>query len=117
MNVEAYNLDSLRALVRSLQDETSVVRPCWIRRMLHMRRRDIFDKKLDCIEAYDPDQGGRILDTFITKELANQFFPCFGEERTYMPEEEPREDIFLSVITGWDASICPKTSVERKIIL
>lgn len=116
MNVEAYNLDSLRALVRSLQDENLRLKALLDQANVAYETADIFDKKLDCIEAYDPDQGGRILDTFITKELANQFFPCFGEERTYMPEEEPREDIFLSVITGGMPVYVPN-SVERKYIV
>ena len=74
MNVEAYNLDSLRALVRSLQDENLRLKALLDQANVAYETADIFDKKLDCIEAYDPDQGGRILDTFITKELANQFF-------------------------------------------
>ena len=74
-----YNLDSLRALVRSLQDENLRLKALLDQANVAYETADIFDKKLDCIEAYDPDQGGRILDTFITKELANQFFSMFGE--------------------------------------
>ena len=77
MNVEAYNLDSLRALIRSLQDENLRLKALLDQANVAYETADIFDKKLDCIEVYDPDQGGRILDTFITKELANQFFSMF----------------------------------------
>ena len=77
MNVEAYNLDSLRALIRSIQDENLRLKALLDQANVAYETADIFDKKLDCIEAYDPDQGGRILDTFITKELANQFFSMF----------------------------------------
>lgn len=116
MNVEAYNLDSLRALVRSLQDENLRLKALLDQANVAYETADIFDKKLDCIEAYDPDQGGRILDTFITKELANQFFSMFWGRTDVYARRGAREDIFLSVITGGMPVYVPN-SVERKYIV
>lgn len=113
MNVEAYNLDSLRALVRSLQDENLRLKALLDQANVAYETADIFDKKLDCIEAYDPDQGGRILDTFITKELANQFFSMFWGRTDVYARRGAKGGYFPQCNNRWDASICPKQRGEK----
>ena len=116
MNVEAYNLDSLRALVRSLQDENLRLKALLDQANVAYETADIFDKKLDCIEAYDPDQGGRILDTFITKELANQFFSMFWGRTDVYARRGAKGGYFPQCNNRWDAVYVPN-SVERKYIV
>ena len=113
MNVEAYNLDSLRALIRSLQDENLRLKALLDQANVAYETADIFDKKLDCIEAYDPDQGGRILDTFITKELANQFFSMFWGRTDVYARRGAKGGYFPQCNNRWDASICPKQRGEK----
>ena len=38
---------------------------------------NVFEEKIEQIEEYDPDQGGRIQSKYITEELANKFFSMF----------------------------------------
>ena len=113
MNVEAYNLDSLRALIRSLQDENLRLKALLDQANVAYETADIFDKKLDCIEVYDPDQGGRILDTFITKELANQFFSMFWGRTDVYARRGAKGGYFPQCNNRWDASICPKQRGEK----
>ena len=47
MNVEAYNLDSLRALVRSLQDENLRLKALLDQANVAYETAYIFDKKVD----------------------------------------------------------------------
>ncbi len=77
MHIQAYNLDSLRKIIRSLQDENRRLKDQLSRANIPCEMSNIFIEKIENIEEYDPDQGGRILDRYITKDLANQFFFIF----------------------------------------
>lgn len=99
MHIQAYNLDSLRKIIRSLQDENRRLRDQLSRANIPCETSNIFIEKIENIEEYDPDQGGRILDRYITKDLANQFFHFSGAERMCMLKEEEKAAIFHSAIT------------------
>lgn len=60
MNVEAYDLDSLRKLVRSLQDENRRLKELLDKADIAYESENVFDEKIESIEEYDSDQGGRI---------------------------------------------------------
>ena len=77
MNIEAYNLDSLRRLVRSLQDENKRLKQQLDKANIPYDTENVFAKKIENIQEYDPDQGGRILNQFITKDLVNRYFSMF----------------------------------------
>ena len=100
MNIKAHNLDSLRNLVRTLQTENKRLKELLEQSNIPYEPSNIFDTKIENTQEYDLDQGGRILDKYITRDLANQFFPCFGAEPMCMPKEAQRVDIFLSATTG-----------------
>ena len=77
MNVEAYDLDSLRKLVRSLQDENRRLKELLDKADIAYESENVFDEKIESIEEYDSDQGGRIQNKYITEELANKYFAMF----------------------------------------
>lgn len=56
MNIEAYNLDSLRKLIRSLQDENRRLKEQLDKANIAYSPQNIFDEKTTTIEEYDPDQ-------------------------------------------------------------
>lgn len=60
MNIESYNLDSLRELVRKLQIENSELKAILDKQGVLYEPKDIFDESVEEAEAYDPDQGGRL---------------------------------------------------------
>ena len=84
MNIEAYDLDSLRKIVRALQKENEALKS-------QLKKADIafddfnpFEETIESINDYDPDQGERILGRYITENLARRFFAMFwGREDVY----------------------------------
>ena len=77
MNIEEYNLDSLRELVRNLQEENRALREELKRNHLPQVPGEAFEKSGRHPEDYDADQGGRIQSAFIDDRKANQFFSMF----------------------------------------
>jgi hypothetical protein len=77
MNITAYNLDSLRRLVRSLLSENRRLKEQLKSAKIPYEAENIFLKKIENMEEYDPDQGERILRKEITEDLANKFFVMF----------------------------------------
>ena len=55
MNIEAYNLDSLRRLVRSLQDENKKLKAQLNKANIAYEPEHVFDEKIENAEEYDPD--------------------------------------------------------------
>lgn len=56
MNIEAYNLDSLRKLVRSLQNENKRLKEQLEKANIPYDSENVFAEKIENIEEYDPDQ-------------------------------------------------------------
>lgn len=77
MNIEAYNLDSLRKLVRSLQEENRRLKIQLEKANIAYESANAFEEKIENIEEYDPDEGGRIQSKYITEEFANKYFAMF----------------------------------------
>ena len=113
MNIEAYNLDSLRRLVRELQIENKKLKAELEKNGIVCESKDLFENNMETLNAYDPDQGGRIISRYITQEMVKKYFPCFGEELMFMPNGVKMEVIFLSVtIDGMIAYVL--SSREKK---
>ena len=70
MNIEAYNLDSLRKLVRDLQKENRKLKNQLDKANIAYDSESIFDETIESAVEYDPDQGERIIGKYITEELA-----------------------------------------------
>ena len=61
MNIEAYDIDSLRKLVRSLQNENTVLKAQLQKANIPYEDYSHFEEKIENLENYDPDQGERII--------------------------------------------------------
>lgn len=113
MNVEAYNLDSLRKLVRSLQDENRRLKETLEKANIAYEKENVFENKIENIEEYDPDQGGRILDRYITKDLANRYFSMFWGRTDVYARRGAKGGYFPQCNNRWNAEICPKQRGEK----
>lgn len=113
MNIEAYNLDSLRKLVRSLQDENKRLKEQLEKANIPYDAENIFAEKIENIEEYDPDQGGRILDKYITRDLANQYFSMFWGRTDVYAKRGTKGGYFPQCNHRWDNQICPKQRGEK----
>ena len=115
MNIEAYDLDSLRKIVRTLQKENEALRSQLKKADIAFDAPNPFDKTIESINEYDPDQGERIHGRYITEDLAKRYFACFGVEKMFMPKEERMVDIFRSVITD-GVMLCVQNNVVKNIL-
>lgn len=108
MNIEAYNLDSLRKLVRSLQDENRRLKEQLNKADIDYESEDFFEEKLETMEEYDPDQGERIQYKYITEELANRFFAMFWGRTDVYAKRGTKGGYFPQCDHRWNDRICPK---------
>ena len=99
MNIEAYDIDSLRKLVRSLQNENTVLKAQLQKANIPYEDYSHFEEKIENLENYDPDQGERIINPeYITDDMQKGILPCFGDGRMYLQREARMADIFLNAI-------------------
>jgi len=113
MNIEAYNLDSLRKLVRSLQDENRRLKEQLNKADIDYESEDFFEEKLETMEEYDPDQGERIQYKYITEELANRFFAMFWGRTDVYAKRGTKGGYFPQCDHRWNDRICPKQHGEK----
>lgn len=85
MNVEAYDVDSLRKMVRILEYENRLLKDKLKKASIPYDEVNPFEEKIESAEKYDPDQGERIVNpSFISEEMAIRFFSMFwGREDVY----------------------------------
>jgi len=113
MNIEAYNLDSLRKLVRNLQDENKRLKELLDKADVAYESKNVFEEKIETIEEYDPDQGGRIQSKYITEELANRFFAMFWGRMDVYAKRGTKGGYFPQCDNRWNNRICPKQRGEK----
>lgn len=89
MNIEAYNLDTLRKLVRDLQKENKELRALLQKANVPCAQSEAFLDTPEKAEDYDPDQGARILRQPVDLEMAKRFYGMFwgrdGCDRSISP--------------------------------
>ncbi len=108
MNIEAYNLDSLRKLVRSLQAENRRLKAQLEKAKIAYESENVFEEKIENIEEYDPDQGGRIQSKYITEALANKYFAMFWGRTDVYAKRGTKGGYFPQCNNRWNNRICPK---------
>ena len=108
MNIEAYDLDSLRKLVRRLQAENARLKEQLAKANIAYESENIFEEKIENMEEYDPDQGGRILNKYITKEMVNQYFSMFWGRMDVYAKRGKNGGYFPQCNHRWNDRICPK---------
>ena len=77
MNIDSYNLDSLRALVRKLEKENQSLKQKLSEANIPYDSENIFSETSAENAEYDPDQGGRIIERYITEDMAKWYFSMF----------------------------------------
>lgn len=113
MNIEAYNLDSLRRLVRSLQDENKILKVQLEKANIAYEPEHVFDEKIENAEEYDPDQGGRILSKYITEDMVSKYFAMFWGRTDVYAKRGIKGGYFPQCNNRWNAGICPKQRGEK----
>jgi hypothetical protein len=113
MSVEAYNLDSLRKLVRSLQRENKELRELLEKSEIPYGKSEAFSISLTSVQEYDPDQGARIDNQLIDKDIATKFFSMFWGREDVFAKRAKSGSYFPQCANRWESSKCPKQRGER----
>ncbi len=113
MNIEAYNLDSLRRLIRSLQDENKRLKAQLNKANIAYESEHVFEEKIETAEEYDPDQGGRILSKYITEDMVNKYFAMFWGRTDVYAKRGTKGGYFPQCNNRWNNRICPKQRGEK----
>ena len=113
MNIEAYNLDSLRKLVRDLQKENRKLKNQLDKANIAYDSESIFDERIESAVEYDPDQGERIIGKYITEELAKKFFAMFWGRTDVYAKRGKNGGYFPQCNHRWNDRICPKQRGEK----
>lgn len=113
MNIEAYNLDSLRKLVRSLQEENRRLKTQLDKANIAYEPSNVFEERIESGGEYDPDQGGRILSRYITEDLAKQYFAMFWGRTDVYAKRGTKGGYFPQCDNRWNEQKCPKQRGEK----
>ena len=113
MNIEAYNLDSLRKLIRDLQDENKRLKMQLEKANIAYESENLFEEKIETNEEYDPDQGERILSKYITEDLVNKYFAMFWGRTDVYAKRGTKGGYFPQCNHRWKERICPKQRGEK----
>ena len=78
MNIEAFDTDILRQLVRNLQNENQKLKEKLDKAQIPYETTDFFEQANRKSDEYDLDQGGRIVyPGYITENMTKRFFSMF----------------------------------------
>ena len=108
MNIEGENLDTLRSLIRKLQNENMHLKEKLNKAGISFCDEEVFEEKTKELQEYDLDQGGRINNVYITDDLANYFFYMFWGRTDVYAKRGKNGGYFPQCDNRWDNVICPK---------
>ena len=113
MNIEAYNLDSLRKLVRDLEKENKELRKLLDKAEIPYANNNAFTENIVDFEEYDLDQGGRINSQYIDKQLATKFFSMFWGREDVFAKRAKNGSYYPQCDNRWNNELCPKQRNEK----
>lgn len=113
MRVDEHNLNSLREIVRRLQDENSKLKALLNEKGISYEQKDIIDA-LPKQSDYDEDQGGRIIPLNPTIEMAKEFYSYFWGRTDVYARRGKNGGYYPQCASRWDNLNCPKAKDEKK---
>ena len=109
MNIEAFNTDTLRKLVRNLQDENKKLKEKLDEANIPYEEINLFEQPINKSAEYDPDQGGRIIHPgYITENMAKRFFAMFWGREDVYAKRARNGGYFPQCDNRWNSYLCPK---------
>ncbi len=112
MNIESYNLDSLRSLVRKLIEENNNLKKQLSDADIPFESVNLFDDIAEN-DDYDEDQAGRIYEKSISEEVANHFYAMFWGRTDVYAKRSKNGNYFPQCENRWN-ECCPIQSGEAK---
>ena len=114
MNIEAYDKDSLRKIVRMLERENKSLKEKLDKANIPYESINPFEENLEKAEDHDPDQGARIINPpFITEKMAVRFFSMFWGREDVYAKRGKKGGHFPQCDNRWNSSLCPKQQGKK----
>lgn len=114
MNIEAYDADSLRKMVRLLEYENKILKDKLKKAGIYYEEVNPFEEKIESAEEYDLDQGNRIVNPpYITEKMAIRFFSMFWGREDVYARRGKNGGYFPQCANRWNDRLCPKQRKEK----
>ena len=114
LNIEAYDVDSLRKMVRLLEYENKILKDKLKKAGISYEEVNPFEEKIESAEEYDLDQGSRIVNPpYITKKMAIRFFSMFWGREDVYARRGKNGGYFPQCANRWNDRLCPKQRKEK----
>ena len=114
MNIEAYDADSLRKMVRLLEYENKILKDKLKKAGISCEEVNPFEEKIESAEEYDLDQGNRIVNPpYITEKMAIRFFSMFWGREDVYARRGKNGGYFPQCANRWNDRLCPKQRKEK----
>ena len=114
MNIEAYDADSLRKMVRLLEYENKILKDKLKEAGIYYEEVNPFEEKIESAEEYDLDQGNRIVNPpYITEKMAIRFFSMFWGREDVYARRGKNGGYFPQCANRWNDRLCPKQRKEK----
>ena len=114
MNIEAYDLDSLRKLIRELQTENRSLRELLSEKRIPCDISSAFQSDAQAPDEYDPDQASRIIPFSVDDDTARRFYGMFWGRTDVFAKRGKNGGYFPQCENRWDAVHCPKQRGEKQ---
>ena len=114
MNIEAYDLDSLRKLVRELLAENRSLRELLEEKQIPCDISSAFQSDAQAPDEYDPDQASRIIPVSVDNDVAKRFYGMFWGRTDVFAKRGKNGGYFPQCENRWDAACCPKQRGEKQ---
>ena len=114
LNIEAYDADSLRKMVRLLEYENKILKDKLKKAGISCEEVNPFEEKIESAEEYDLDQGNRIVNPpYITEKMAMRFFSMFWGREDVYARRGKNGGYFPQCANRWNDRLCPKQRKEK----
>lgn len=114
LNIEAYDADSLRKMVRLLDYENKILKDKLKKAGISYEEVNPFEEKIESAEEYDLDQGNRIVNPpYITEKMAIRFFSMFWGREDVYARRGKNGGYFPQCANRWNDRLCPKQRKEK----
>ena len=117
MNIEAYDIDSLRKLVRSLQNENTALKSQLQKANIPYEEISHFEERIENLENYDLDQGERIIaPEYITDDMAKRYFAMFWGRQDVFAKRGKNGGYFPQCNNRWNHCVL-ENGVRRHSVM
>ncbi len=113
MRPDEHNLNSLRKLVRDLQEENKSLKKLLDENNIIYESESLFDDT-SFSDEYDDDQGARIISFEPTEKLAQEFYSYFWGRMDVYAKRGKNGGYFPQCASRWDNPSCPKVSDPKR---